>query len=116
MSNYNTISNNINLQQPPNRYYPAAIPPDPLQRYGSGHLDLDIFGISVSRLIVQQQMGKTFGVYIFNLSRKLTHLKEFVRKVIIITTGQFVILAMMIYFIVRICPLFEWLKTRYCKT
>jgi hypothetical protein len=57
MSNYNAI-NNTNSQQPPNRYYPAAIPPDPLQRYGSGHLDLDIFGISVSRLAVQQQMGK----------------------------------------------------------
>lgn len=50
-NNYNSSSNN--------RYsYPIAIPPDPLQRYGSGHLDQDIFGIAVSRLTIPQQMGK----------------------------------------------------------
>ncbi|GAN09241.1 hypothetical protein MAM1_0253c08765 [Mucor ambiguus] len=47
--NYNSISSS-------NRHYPIAIPPDPLQRYGSGHLDQDILGISVYRSnSIQQQ-------------------------------------------------------------
>ncbi|CAO3619254.1 unnamed protein product [Mucor fragilis] len=82
--NYNSISSN-------NRHYPIAIPPDPLERYGSGHLDQDILGISVYRSNNIQQQA-------------------FVRKVITITTLQFILLSMMIFFIVQICPLFEWLK------
>ncbi|KAL7332480.1 hypothetical protein PS15p_204518 [Mucor circinelloides] len=82
-TNYNSISSN--------RHYPIAIPPDPLQRYGSGHLDQDILGISVYRSNNIQQQA-------------------FVRKVITITTLQFILLSMMIFFIVQICPLFEWLK------
>lgn len=54
--NYDTFHNQ--LVESPNTYYPTAIPPDPLQRYGSGHLDQDIFGIAVSRLSNAQQMGK----------------------------------------------------------
>ncbi|KAL9544221.1 hypothetical protein PS6_008860 [Mucor atramentarius] len=84
-TNYNSISSN--------RHYPIAIPPDPLQRYGSGHLDQDILGISVYRSNNIQQQA-------------------FVRKVITITTLQFILLSMMIFFIVQICPLFEWLKNR----
>ncbi|KAI9485227.1 MAG: hypothetical protein EXX96DRAFT_592467 [Benjaminiella poitrasii] len=50
-NNYNATNNT------PERYrYPTAIPPDALQRYGSAHLDQDIFGISVSRLSVIQQL------------------------------------------------------------
>lgn len=57
--NYDTFNNNNTLTETPtNTYYPTATPPDPLQRYGSGHLDQDIFGISVSRLTNKQQMGK----------------------------------------------------------
>lgn len=56
---YDTFNNNNPLtESPSNTYYPTATPPDPLQRYGSGHLDQDIFGISVSRLTNKQQMGK----------------------------------------------------------
>ncbi|KAI8059404.1 uncharacterized protein B0P05DRAFT_558497 [Gilbertella persicaria] len=77
--NYNTI------------YYPVAIPPDPLERYGSAHLDQDILGISVSRLTLIQQM-------------------DFVRRVLLITTAQFFSISLLIIFIIRICPLFEWLK------
>lgn len=54
--NYDTFHNQ--LVESPSTYYPTAIPPDPLERYGSGHLDLDIFGISVSRLSNVQQLGK----------------------------------------------------------
>lgn len=53
--NYETFPNQI--VQSPSTYYPAAIPPDHLERYGSEHLDLDIFGIAVSRLNNVQQLG-----------------------------------------------------------
>lgn len=52
--------NNINYNSINNRHYPIAIPPDPLQRYGSGHLDQDIFGISVYRSNNIQQQGELF--------------------------------------------------------
>ncbi|KAI7893144.1 uncharacterized protein EV154DRAFT_417416 [Mucor mucedo] len=55
--NYDTFHNQ--LVESPSTYYPTAIPPDPLQRYGSGHLDQDIFGIAVSRLSNAKQMGST---------------------------------------------------------
>lgn len=54
--NYDTFHNQMVAS--PGTYYPTAIPPDPLQRYGSGHLDQDIFGIAVSRLSNEKQMGK----------------------------------------------------------
>ncbi|KAI7899383.1 uncharacterized protein BX663DRAFT_478624 [Cokeromyces recurvatus] len=84
MSNYNTFNNSTER-------YPGITPPDPLQRYGSAHLDQDIFGISVSRLNIVQQL-------------------EFARKVLCITTSQLLILAFTMFFIVKVCPLFEWLK------
>ncbi|KAI9249111.1 hypothetical protein EDC94DRAFT_331034 [Helicostylum pulchrum] len=89
--NYDTFHNQ--LVESPSTYYPTAIPPDPLERYGSGHLDLDIFGISVSRLSNVQQLA-------------------FVRKVMTITACQFLTLAFMVFFIVTVCPLFEWLQKR----
>lgn len=52
--------NNINYNSINNRHYPIAIPPDPLQRYGSGHLDQDIFGISVYRSNNIQQQGELY--------------------------------------------------------
>ncbi|KAI8366310.1 hypothetical protein EDC96DRAFT_553204 [Choanephora cucurbitarum] len=51
--NYHTITQHT----PNNAYYPVAIPPDPLERYGSGHLDLDVLGTFVSRLTLIQQMA-----------------------------------------------------------
>ncbi|GAA5799522.1 hypothetical protein HPULCUR_004938 [Helicostylum pulchrum] len=84
--NYDTFHNQ--LVESPSTYYPTAIPPDPLERYGSGHLDLDIFGISVSRLSNVQQLA-------------------FVRKVMTITACQFLTLAFMVFFIVTVCPLFD---------
>ncbi|KAI8636339.1 hypothetical protein BD408DRAFT_426298 [Parasitella parasitica] len=83
--------NSINYNSINEIHYPIADPPDPLQRYCSGHLDQDIFGISVYRSNNAQQ-------------------QTFVRKVITIATLQFVLLSIMIFFIVQICPLFEWLK------
>lgn len=58
--------NNINYNSINNRHYPIAIPPDPLQRYGSGHLDQDIFGISVYRSNNIQQQGE---LYFFCLNK-----------------------------------------------
>lgn len=81
--NYSTFAHS-------NEQYLAVNLPDPLERYGSAHLDQDIFGISVSRSPKSQQM-------------------VFVRRVILITASQFFIISIMSFFIVRI-PLFQWLK------
>ncbi|OBZ84326.1 Transmembrane BAX inhibitor motif-containing protein 4 [Choanephora cucurbitarum] len=88
--NYHTITQHT----PNNAYYPVAIPPDPLERYGSGHLDLDVLGTFVSRLTLIQQM-------------------DFVRRVLAITTAQCVAISSIVFFIVHICPLFEWLNDRW---
>ncbi|KAI8073585.1 hypothetical protein BDF21DRAFT_400950 [Thamnidium elegans] len=91
--NYDTFHNQ--LVESPSTYYPTAIPPDPLERYGSGHLDLDIFGISVSRLSNVQQLA-------------------FVRKVMTITACQFLTLAFMIFFIVTYIYLVYTFNTCFC--
>jgi hypothetical protein len=84
--NYNTFAADTEQQRPPfveslpsnySRYnYPTAIPPDPLQRYGSGHLDQDIFGISVSRLTIPQQMGKLLAFWPLYISLILIQSKS----------------------------------------
>ncbi|KAG1178869.1 hypothetical protein G6F70_000180 [Rhizopus microsporus] len=52
--NYNTL--NQSIQRHDSSYYQPILLPDPLERYGSAHLDQDIFGISVSRSTKDQQM------------------------------------------------------------
>jgi hypothetical protein len=61
--NYSTFGSN----HPHSAHYVAAFPPDPLQRFGSGHLDQDIFGISVSRLDIDKQMSKNLCWALFVL-------------------------------------------------
>lgn len=57
-TNYQSIQQTTELDSTTAVFYPAALPPSPLQRYGSAHLDQDIFGIAVSRLTKVQQLGK----------------------------------------------------------
>ena len=54
MSNYNTFQHSTQTE----RYLPVDLP-ESLERYGSAHLDQDIFGMTVSRAPKSQQMGKT---------------------------------------------------------
>ncbi|KAI8973246.1 hypothetical protein BDF20DRAFT_635750 [Mycotypha africana] len=92
MTLYNTIST-TSSQDNQRCPYAAALPPDPLERFGSAHLDQDIFGVTVSRLSLKQQL-------------------EFVRNILLITTSQVSITCCMVVFISQICPLYDWLEER----
>lgn len=91
MSNirYNTFSSS--LQTAETRYYSAAELTNSLERLGSSQLDLDVLGTTVSRLTKDQQM-------------------LFFRKVMLITTGQFMLISLFSFFTKHIYPLFQWLK------
>lgn len=56
--------------------------------------------------------NKVSAVWLYSSDKSADLYAAFVRKVITITTLQFILLSMMIFFIVQICPLFEWLKNR----
>lgn len=110
MSNirYNTFSSS--LQTAETRYYSAAELTNSLERLGSSQLDLDVLGTTVSRLTKDQQMCK-----ILKRMSKFCylHFLVFFRKVMLITTGQFMLISLFSFFTKHIYPLFQWLKDRY---
>ncbi|ORE05747.1 hypothetical protein BCV72DRAFT_208717 [Rhizopus microsporus var. microsporus] len=89
MSNINYNALNQSIQRHDSSYYQPIILPDPLERYGSAHLDQDIFGISVSRSTKDQQMGNTLIQTI--IVSKLIY-KEGILVVMMSTFGLFCLL------------------------